>query len=375
MKISFIGDVMLGRFIGKKYKETNYNIVNAALINEISESNYVIANLESPITFSITDTTEHLIFQGSPNILKQFKWINCFSLSNNHINDCGTVGMDETIKSLERNEINYNGLFKGDNYVPFLINKNNSKIAIITCSDMMNYEFDNDCEWKTIRIDDTILDKTIEQYKKENYFIILYAHVGILFTRFPNPQIRDFIHNKIDIGIDLAITVHPHVLGGMEEYKGKYIFYSLGDFVMDGSSFRRRNSGVLTISISNGKLESWEIICATIDKNLQTSYASEKTRGKMIKSFNYVTQKINENKDKYAVFYKKQYKKEIIQHSQSTLAFICKTKGIKGLMRLLYVRFDAVVAMMKRIFTNRSKMRYDSDAINHKKQLSLNDIS
>jgi poly-gamma-glutamate capsule biosynthesis protein CapA/YwtB (metallophosphatase superfamily) len=373
MKLSFIGDIMLGRFVGKKYNEIKYDIVNSALIKEISKSDFVIANLESPITFSMEKATEHLIFQGTLDILQQFKWVNCFSLSNNHINDCGETGMNETVSSLEINKIQYNGLFK-DEYIPFLIEKDNTKIAIITCADMMNYEFDKNNNWKTVRIDDTILDETIKKYKKENCFVILYAHVGILFTRFPNPQIRDFIHNKIDTGIDLAITAHPHVLGGMEEYQGKKIFYSLGDFVMDGSSFRRRNSGVLNIEIENNELKSWNIIYATINNELQTNFSSKKNKKKMQKSFDFVTQKLIENSRNYNAFYKKQYRKEILQHSLSTLHFIYREKSILGFFRLLHIRFGAVTGMVKRVFTNRSAMRYDSDAIEHNKQLPIDKL-
>ena len=373
MKILFIGDIMLGRFIGKKHNETKYDIVNPNLIKEISQSDFVIANLESPITYSLEQATEHLIFQGTPDILQQFKWIDCFSLSNNHINDCGETGMNETISSLEINKIQHNGLFK-DKYTPYLIEKDNIKIAVITCADMMNYEFDIDNKWKTIRIDDPILDETIKKYKQENYFIILFAHVGILFTRFPNPQIRDFIHNKIDLGVDLAITAHPHVLGGMEEYQGKKIFYSLGDFVMDGSSFRRRNSGVLKVEIENNELKSWNIICATITNELQTNFSSEKDKKKMLKSFDFVTKKLIENSNNYNTFYKKQYRREILQHSVSTLHFIYKEKGILGFFKLLYVRFGAVIGIIKRVFTNRSAMRYDSDAIDPNKKLSIDKL-
>jgi len=239
----------------------------------------------------------------------------------------------------------------------------------------MNNEFSDDCLWRTIRIEDPILDEVIKKYKSEGFYVILYPHVGMLFTRFPNPQIRKFIHEKIDVGVDLVITVHPHVLGGREVYKGKNIFYSLGDFVMDGNSFRRRNSGVVIVDIENNELKSWDIICATTGSNLQTSLSSEKVKNRMLKSFNEVSLKLEINKENYENFYKSQYKKEIIQHSLSTIRFIIKTKGFKGMIRLLYTRMDAVKGMFKRVITDRSKMRYDSDAINHDKKQSIDDIS
>jgi poly-gamma-glutamate capsule biosynthesis protein CapA/YwtB (metallophosphatase superfamily) len=46
---------------------------------------------------------------------------------------------------------------------------------------------------------------------------------------------RDVGHAAIDAGADLIIGSHPHILKGIEVYKGKVIFYSLGNFIMDSS--------------------------------------------------------------------------------------------------------------------------------------------
>jgi poly-gamma-glutamate capsule biosynthesis protein CapA/YwtB (metallophosphatase superfamily) len=373
MKLSFVGDIMLGRFVAKKFDHQPYKIVSPKLVKELKKSDYIIANLESPIMYSEIENNHSMVFQGNPHVLKEFKWVDCFSLSNNHINDCGKVGMKETIESLNTCEIDHNGLYK-EKYTPYLIETSDSKIAIITCTDMMNKEFDEDSEWKTIRINDDILDDTIDKYKAKGYFVIMYAHVGMLFTRYPNPPIRSFLHEKIDNGVDLIFTVHSHVLGGMEIYKDKYIFHSLGDFVMDGSSFRRRNSGVIRIDIQNNRLVSWDLICATTNINLSTDLSTDLDSIKMIKSFDEVTNNIRKHSKEYTKFYKKQYKKELIQHSISTIKFIFKTKGLKGLFRIFLNRFTDILGMAKRVVTDRSKMRYDSDAINHNSKQTIEDI-
>ena len=202
-----------------------------------------IANLESPISSQSTD--DSLKFAANADLLEQFKWVDCFSLSNNHINDFGSQGMKETIEALNSKSIGHNGLFN-DKYTPFLIEKNGERIAVITCADMMNYEFSKDCPYKTLRLNqEHEIIKIIHHYKEQDFFIILYAHVGMLFTRFPNPVIRDFVHSMVDVGADCIVTAHPHCLGGYEHYKDKLIVYSLGDFLMDGASFRRRKAGIL----------------------------------------------------------------------------------------------------------------------------------
>ena len=374
MQISFVGDVMLGRFVGEKFSQTNYQIVSSLIIDKLKQSAYVIANLESPIIDDQTEReNEHLRFLGEPSILKQFDWISCFSLSNNHINDCGIIGMDQTIAALDKQGLAWNGLYKRE-YTPYLIEKQDYKIAIITCDDLMNIEFSEDCPWKTLRVDDLLIDTIINNYKQRGYFIILYAHVGMLFTRFPSPVIRDYLHSKVDLGVDLAVTVHSHALGGMEEYNGVPIFHSLGDFVMDGSSFRRRQNYILNIEIEHNKLKCWNIIPAIIDVELQTVIPCDKDQKKMRRSFDLVSNKLNKHRTDYVDFYKRQYKKEMLAHSLSTLHFIIKTKGIVGMFRLLFVRIFDVFSMINRVLKDKSKMRYDVGAGSSKHKMSNKSI-
>lgn len=361
MKITFIGDIMLGRFVGEKYNSAKYDIVSPKIKKHISHSDYVIANLESPIIERATKREDHhLKFLANPEILEQFKWVNCFSLSNNHINDCGTIGMEQTMAALDRYKINWNGLYK-HNYQPFLFENGQTKGAIITCDDLMNYEFADDCPWKTLRVGDDYIPNLIRKYRDLGYFVVLYAHVGMLFTRFPSPEIRAYLHKMADAGADLIISAHSHALGGFEKYKETLIFHSLGDFVMDGNSFRRRQACILDVEIEKNKLLKWDISPTQIDFNLQTVLPNKKTDKKLHKSFNYVSEMLAKHKVDYTKFYKNQYKKEMIAHSVSTLAFLIKTKGFFGMGKMIWVRVSDVLGMINRMLSDRSKMRYDSD--------------
>lgn len=69
-----------------------------------------MAILESPTVIKAKTDGDHLNFNGNPDILEQLDWIDCFSLSNNHINDYGNLGMDETVSSLNEKGFTHNGL-------------------------------------------------------------------------------------------------------------------------------------------------------------------------------------------------------------------------------------------------------------------------
>ncbi|GAG83200.1 unnamed protein product [marine sediment metagenome] len=55
-------------------------------------------------------------------------------------------------------------------------------------------------------------------------------HWGYEYVHYPHPGQIKLAHNLIDAGADLIFGHHPHVIQGYEEYDGKYIFYSLGNF-------------------------------------------------------------------------------------------------------------------------------------------------
>lgn len=95
MEITFIGDIMLGRFVREKYEEKPYSLVSHDVIEKTEKSDLTIANLESPITNQRSDNS--LAFAGDAKLLSELSWINLFSLSNNHINDFGETGILETI--------------------------------------------------------------------------------------------------------------------------------------------------------------------------------------------------------------------------------------------------------------------------------------
>lgn len=370
--IVFIGDVMVGRMIGSKYTASPYKLVSEELVKKTIGVDYVIANLESPVVVNATTAGDHLQFKGSPNTLNELKWIDAFSLANNHINDCGSQGMDETIRILEDAGFHHNGLFK-EEYCPLLLEKD--KIAVVTITDMMNIPFSEENKWDVMRAGEPRVMDVLKEYHEKGFFVILYAHIGMLFSRYPNPVTYEYLHKCIDNGADAVVTAHSHCLGCMETYKGRYIFHSIGDFVMDGNSFRRRRSGMLRMTIDNHNIISWEIIPAEINYEYQTVIPTASTSKKMMKMFGAVSQKLADHKGSYEHFFKWQYKKEMLSHSLSTLFFLLKTRGAGGMLKMIFLRYEEVCRMLRWVSKDRSRDQRDDDAIKaDRKKFSQNEL-
>ena len=63
--------------------------------------------------------------------------------------------------------------------------------------------------------------------------VIVFPHWGVEYSTGPTAEQLALGHAAIDAGADLVIGNHPHWAGAVEIYKGKPIFYALGNLVFD----------------------------------------------------------------------------------------------------------------------------------------------
>ncbi len=85
-------------------------------------------------------------------------------------------------------------------------------------------------------------------------FRIVYVHWGIEFINYPYNDQKQFAHYLIDCGADLVIGMHPHVMQGFEIYKGKHIFYSLGNCVFNMAWEPTKYSLMVNVDLSNDNI-------------------------------------------------------------------------------------------------------------------------
>ena len=65
-------------------------------------------------------------------------------------------------------------------------------------------------------------------------------HWGYELAKYPQPADREWARQAIDVGVDLVIGHHPHVVQGIERYQAGTIAYSLGNFLLPQVGYRGR---------------------------------------------------------------------------------------------------------------------------------------
>jgi poly-gamma-glutamate synthesis protein (capsule biosynthesis protein) len=120
------------------------------------------------------------------------------------------------------------------------------------------------------------LEKGIKEAKENANLVIVSMHFGNEYQKKANSEQKYFAHLAIDSGADLVIGHHSHIVGEVEKYKRKYIFYSLGNFVFDQKFSKETMEGLmLKVSIENGKIEKVIPIKIKINQFLQPEIINE----------------------------------------------------------------------------------------------------
>ncbi|RKN84925.1 CapA family protein [Paenibacillus ginsengarvi] len=238
VQLTFVGDVIFADNVATALKANGFDYPYRQVRSYLENADLTIANLETPITERGTKQIKDYAYRSSPQALPAFKeaGIDLVNLANNHILDYGTVGLLDTFDHLDKNGIRWFGA--GHNaseaFKPVIVEKKGIKIAFLGLSKVVPTQ-----EWKagTDRpgVADTYALKVpleaIRNAKKEADLVVVVAHWGIEQQDQPEKYQREFAREYIDAGADLIVGGHPHVLQGFEQYKGKWIAYSLGNFI------------------------------------------------------------------------------------------------------------------------------------------------
>ena len=253
VKISAVGDCTIGwddRFSrGNRfdaYLESNngdYSYYLAKVRDVFREDDFTIANLETTFTsypvkmektfnFSAPDAYKNVLLQGC---------IDAVSLGNNHTYDFGERGYLDTMAALDSIGIPY---FGHDKYLVKEVC--GVKIGLFSL-------LDYGCQFYHE------IDKALTYLKGQKCdLIIACMHWGVEHTYEQTWAQVAMAHYLVDNGVDLVLGSHPHVLQGIEKYKGKYILYSMANFCFGGNTDPDDKDTMIfqqTFTFVNGELQ------------------------------------------------------------------------------------------------------------------------
>lgn len=245
LKVLIAGDVMLGRFVESLRKEQGNNYPFLRVRETMIGHDSVLINLEGPIPArherTPSGSTRFSFEEEIAPLLREHN-VRFVSLANNHTYDFGREGHANTIRKLSENDIAAAGSYDNSSRKDaFVISKGNQSVLVAPF---------NFVGPKTANLAVGDIQALRNSYPYSH--IMAYVHWGDEYTRKPNDEQKRIARNLIDAGADAVIGHHPHVVQTVEEYKGRPIFYSLGNFIFDQYFSSETQEGLmLSLSLSS----------------------------------------------------------------------------------------------------------------------------
>jgi poly-gamma-glutamate capsule biosynthesis protein CapA/YwtB (metallophosphatase superfamily) len=237
--ILFGGDVMLARGVGRAILYESFDpFVNVQAV--LRDADLAVVNLECVVSDKGYPTySKPYTFEANPTTLNTLKnaGIDVVSLANNHVGDYGGVAFEDMLERLKAAGLGYfgAGMNSTEAYQARLVSLNGITIALLAFSNIETpYFAASDSQSGLAWLEESRVTLAIQQARQQADVVIVMPHWGMEYTEQLHPEQERLARVMIDAGADLIVGSHPHYVQAVTEYNGKYIFYSLGNFVFDG---------------------------------------------------------------------------------------------------------------------------------------------
>jgi poly-gamma-glutamate capsule biosynthesis protein CapA/YwtB (metallophosphatase superfamily) len=211
-------------------------------------------------------------FRAHPRTLKFLhRHFDALSLANNHSGDFGPLAFGEMLDLLEHRNISYFG--GGRNlehaHMPLLMERNGLRIALLGYNEFFPRSFEADFDKPGIAWSEDEQVRLDIQAARTRYhadLVIPVMHWGWEHEKLASSRQLQLARLMIDAGADAVVGGHPHVTQNVDQYQGKPIIYSLGNFVFDGFTDPDNNTGwLLHMEADRTGVRSWRTYVAHMD--------------------------------------------------------------------------------------------------------------
>ncbi len=212
---------------------------NAGAVRElISGADIAIANFENPAPNRFRWHTRNTVFTADPSLIDGLvdAGIDYVSIANNHIGDAGDTGILQTIANLRKRGLKYSGAGKdlAAARKPAILDANGIKVAVLAYDAIAKSYFAGRNETGSAQLSLQMARTGIKAAREAGAdVVIVFPHWGVEYRGNPFERQQKLARDILDAGADMIIGNHAHYAAAVEIYKGKPIWYALGNFVFD----------------------------------------------------------------------------------------------------------------------------------------------
>lgn len=261
--VAFTGDILLDRGVRQIINHNSPDALFSPSIDSLfAHTDIVVGNLECPATDINEPCYKRFIFRAEPEWLHTLKkhHITHLNLANNHSVDQGRRGLMSTIQNIRDAEmIPFGaGTNMSEAAEPVLIAKEPREVYLVASLrlplEALPYLPDEPSVSQE-SFNDMIARVANLRAQHPEACIIVTLHWEIEHTTKPTAQQRLEAHRIIDAGADAIIGHHTHTMQTIESYRGKPIYYGIGNFIFDQRQPKNTRACIVKATITPDELK------------------------------------------------------------------------------------------------------------------------
>jgi poly-gamma-glutamate synthesis protein (capsule biosynthesis protein) len=220
VRVVAVGDLMLGRKVNiGSLDRDDFRWPFRATADVLRSADLTVGNFEGTLVNRCPPTPDRIVFCADPRAVQGLVWagFDAVSLANNHSRDYFEVnGFDQTVRFLEEAGI---APVYGERVMVWEVS--GLKVGLMGLDDTLSYLNSNQTAAAIAALDPQV------------DILLGIVHWGQEYTAGPTERQQRLGRLMVDAGMDAVIGAHPHWVQTVEEYNGRVIVYSLGNFVFD----------------------------------------------------------------------------------------------------------------------------------------------
>jgi poly-gamma-glutamate capsule biosynthesis protein CapA/YwtB (metallophosphatase superfamily) len=232
VELMAVGDVMLGRGVADKSQPF------VAVAPWLRAADLTLGNLECVIAEEGVPRPGLYRLRALPSAVAALReaGFDVLGLASNHALDFGPAGLAETVSRLQKAGIGTVGVGPNDKAAvqPLIRRVGGVRLAFLAFNAVPDPADTNESEgWTWAKWDQEQATAAIAAAHAGADAVIVSVHWGYEYELRADPAQRDAVQAMLDTGADLVIGHHPHVVQSSWVSEGRFVAYSLGNFVFD----------------------------------------------------------------------------------------------------------------------------------------------
>jgi poly-gamma-glutamate synthesis protein (capsule biosynthesis protein) len=278
----FVGDVTLSRGVGRKMDATrDWGYPFRRVSGALHGADLAYGNLECPISDRGRDLHHLYSFRADPRAVEGLKaaGFTIVSEANNHAYDWGPAALLDTLGRLRTVGIHTVGA--GENTLeahhPTVVDLGGVRVAFLAYVniDPQNAAAGADhpgVAW--LDVEQVVTDIRFARNLAD--LVVVCPHWGVEYAAAPTRQQEELARKMIDAGADLIVGSHPHVVQPLVQYRGRWVAYSLGNFVFDQRDPATHRGLLLKVTVRDKRIAEVTKIPIEINADYQALLAAPK---------------------------------------------------------------------------------------------------